>query len=368
MSSPWPIKTDNAIRVLEVSAFVAAALAGSTLASVDADVIRVDPIGGPIDQKRWPLDSQENSLYWAGLNAGKRSILLDLHSGQGRDLFEHLLLDDPESGVLLTNNPGLDWASHSILAEKRSNIITCLILGHPDGMRAFDYTVNAAVGIPMITGDEGLPVNSVIPTWDIATGLHAATQILAAANRRHTTGEGSEIRLSLFETAVSTLNSLGMIEEIRDSGSGRPRIGNHLYGALGRDFETSDGSRIMVAAISPNQVRGLLQLIDHPIPETDDLPGYAYEHRQTISTTLSGWIKSRPLAQVTEQLDQAGALVGPYQTMEELVMSDGPWAVGPPADTSPAPRLGEHTDQILGDHLGLSDVEIGRLRDQRVVG
>jgi len=356
------------MRVLEVSAFVAAPLAGSTLASVGTDVIRVDPIGGPIDQKRWPLDSQGNSLYWSGLNAGKRSILLDLRSAQGRDLFEHLLLDDPEAGVLLTNNPNLDWVSHSILSEKRSDIITCLILGHPDGTRAFDYTVNAAVGIPMITGDEGPPIDSVIPTWDIATGLHATTQILAAANRRLITGQGSEIRLSLFETAVSTLNSLGMVEEIRDSGSGRPRIGNHLYGALGRDFETSDGSRIMVAAISPNQVRGLLQLIDYPIPETDDLPGYAYEHRETISTELNEWIKSRPPTEATSQLDQAGALVGPYQTMEELVMSEGPWAVGQLPDASPAPRLGQHTDQILADHLGLNDIEIGRLRDQRVVG
>jgi len=355
------------MRVVEVSAFVAAPLAGSTLASAGADVIRVDPIAGPIDGQRWPLGSDGRSLYWAGLNAGKRSILMNLRSDEGRELLSHLVVDDSEAGILLTNNPAMDWASHANLEKRRSDIITCLILGHPSGMRAVDYTVNSAVGIPMLTGIDGPPVNSVIPTWDITTGLTAALRIMMAVNRRQATGEGTEIRLSLFETALGTLESLGMLGEVRDSGVGRPRIGNHLYGAFGRDFQTADGCRIMVTAISPNQMRNLLGLVGYAIPETDDLAGYAYEHRQAVTEKVQAWVGQRSLADASEQLDKAGALVGPYQTIEELVEGRGMWSAGPPAESPPAPGLGQHTDELLATRFGFSDLEIGRLRDDGIV-
>src|ERR1051325_5384915 len=93
----------DGVRVVEVSAFVAAPLAGATLAALGADVIRVDPPGGGVDIDRWPLH-EDVSLYRAGLNQGKRSIELDLKSTAGRDRLLKLLRESgPDGGILLTN-------------------------------------------------------------------------------------------------------------------------------------------------------------------------------------------------------------------------------------------------------------------------
>src|SRR5579864_1838690 len=97
------------LRVVEISAFVAAPLAGATLASLGADVIRVDPPGGGVDIGRWPLHG-DMSLYWAGLNQGKRSIELDLKSKSDQDKLVKLLCESgPDGGILLTNLPIAEW-------------------------------------------------------------------------------------------------------------------------------------------------------------------------------------------------------------------------------------------------------------------
>jgi len=94
------------LRVVEVSAFVAAPLGGATLAALGADVIRVDPIGGGIDAGRWPLGPDGRSLYWAGLNQGKRSLALDLRSEEGRELVARLITCPGDGGGILLKLPG----------------------------------------------------------------------------------------------------------------------------------------------------------------------------------------------------------------------------------------------------------------------
>src|SRR5688572_3188303 len=94
------------LRVVEGSAFVAAPLGGMTLAQLGADVIRFDQIGGGLDYQRWPLASGGQSLFWAGLNKGKRSIALDLRSPEGRELATALVTaPGEEAGLFLTNFP-----------------------------------------------------------------------------------------------------------------------------------------------------------------------------------------------------------------------------------------------------------------------
>src|SRR5215218_5827857 len=81
------------VRIIEISSFVAVPLAGMTLAQLGADVIRVDPVGGAADYKRWPLTDGGDSIYWAGLNKSKRSVAADLRSAQGQQLVARLIAD-----------------------------------------------------------------------------------------------------------------------------------------------------------------------------------------------------------------------------------------------------------------------------------
>src|ERR1700741_3948205 len=88
------------VRIIEISSFVAVPLAGVTRAQLGAEVVRVDPIGGAADYHRWPVTEDGESIYWAGLNKGKRSVAVDFRSDEGRDLVQRLIAD---SGVLITN-------------------------------------------------------------------------------------------------------------------------------------------------------------------------------------------------------------------------------------------------------------------------
>src|SRR5579872_4416728 len=122
------------MRVVEGSAFVAAPLGGMTLAQLGADVIRFDPIGGGLDRNRWPVTRDGRSLFWAGLNKGKRSIEIDLQSAEGRELVTALVTaPGADAGLFLTNFPLRGWLDPHGLAARRSDLITVNITGNYDG-------------------------------------------------------------------------------------------------------------------------------------------------------------------------------------------------------------------------------------------
>ncbi|MBT5812033.1 MAG: 2-methylfumaryl-CoA isomerase, partial [Rhodospirillaceae bacterium] len=174
------------LRVVEVSAFIAAPYAGLSLAQMGADVIRIDPVGGGLDYGRWPVTKDGVSLYWAGLNKGKRSIMLNVRTDEGRELAHGLMTaSDPDSGqsnghpnggIVITNLPARGWLDYEKLKAKRDDLIMLAITGNRDGSVALDYTVNAAAGFPSVTGpaDYAGPVNHVMPVWDLIAGMSAA--------------------------------------------------------------------------------------------------------------------------------------------------------------------------------------------------
>ena len=169
-------------RLIEGSAFVAAPLGGMTLAQLGADVIRFDQIGGGIDYGRWPLAKNGQSLFWAGLNKGKRSIQVDIHGPEGRELVTALIA---AAGAFLTNFPAQGWLSYETLQARRADLLMVALAGNPDGTSEVDYTVNPATGFPWATGPRNLaePLNSVLPSWDLVMGGQAATGLLAAERR-----------------------------------------------------------------------------------------------------------------------------------------------------------------------------------------
>ena len=392
------------LRIVEISAFVAAPLGGMTMAQMGAEVIRIDPIGGGIDFSRWPVTHHGASLYWAGLNKAKRSVALALDKPEGREI-ARAIVTAPGSGggILLTNLPpsrGLDFTT---LRAARGDLIMLRLVGNRDGSAAVDYTVNAASGFPLVTGHGGAPVNHVLPAWDIAAGLYLATGLLAAERHRRRTGEGQEVVLALSDVMLATVGSLGYIADVQINGTARPAIGNDLYGSFGRDFATADGRRVMIIALTPRQWRAIgtatgladrLQMIG-PMMDVDlDTEAGRYEARDAIAAVLARWCSSHSLDEIRRTLAGTGVLWGQFQDFQQLVREDprcseanplfatteqpeiGRYLMpGLPLDFSaqarmpprPAPRLGEHSALVLAEVLGLSSAEIGRLHKDGIV-
>ena len=135
------------MRVVEGSAFVVAPLGGMTLAQMGCDVIRFDSIGGGIDFHRWPVTPTGSSLFWAGMNKGKRSLAVDVRRAEGQELVTALICGEgADFGIFLSNFPATGWLSDDRLRAQRSDLIYVNIIGNPDGSTAVDYTVNPSSG------------------------------------------------------------------------------------------------------------------------------------------------------------------------------------------------------------------------------
>ena len=392
----------DGFRIVEGSAFVAAPSGGMALAQLGADVIRFDQIGGGLDARRWPLTAEGESLYWAGLNKGKRSIAVDLRSERARELLTELI---GIAGTFLTNFPARGWMSYSALQKGRADLVMLTLTGNRDGSTALDYTVNAAMGYPLATGpaDSLEPVNHVLPAWDLICGQTAALGLLAADRRRMQTGEGTLMSLALSDVALAAVAALGHVAEAQINGAERGRFGNFLYGAYGAEFTTADRARVYVAGISPKQWSSLLEATESSdataaIAEAQGLDfddeGDRFVARAEVSAVIRPWIASRTIAEVAARFDELGVCWGRYQTFKQLVDDDPRCSVdaglfkevvqpqigtylapGSPlafdgmlaVEPTPAPRLGEHTEEILADDLGLTTAEIGSLRDNGTV-
>ena len=394
------------LRIVEFSAFVAAPLGGMTMAQFGAEVIRIDPVGGAIDYNRWPVTDSGASLYWAGLNKAKRSVALALNKPEGRELARAIATaPGAGGGIVLTNLPPLPGLDYASLKAQREDVILLRLTGNRDGSAAVDYTVNAASGFPLVTGNNtgsgggALPVNHVLPAWDIAAGLYLATALLAAERHRARTGEGQEVTAALSDVMLAAVGHLGYVGDVHVNGTARPAIGNDLYGSFGRDFATADGRRVMIIALTPRQWRAIgratgladkLAMVGTMLEVDLDTETGRYEARDAIAALLARWCAKRTLVEIRDAFDKAGVLWGPFQDFVELVRGDPrcspenplfaeidqpgigrypmpglplDFLASPRRPTRPAPRLGEHTEQVLSEVLGLSSGEIARLRD-----
>ncbi|MCD0449130.1 CoA transferase [Actinocorallia sp. API 0066] len=397
------------LEVVECASFVAGPTGGMTLAQLGADVIRIDPVGGGSDHRRWPVvgdgtgGPEAESYYWASLNKGKRSIAIDMRSDEGRELVTALITAPGEHrGVLVDNVVGRGWMANDVLTARRPDLVHVRVQGYPDGRPAVDYTVNAELGVPAMTGPEhsAAPVNHVLPAWDLVAGLTVSTGVLAALYERSRTGRGTFVELALSDVALAGVANLGWLSEAAERGTGRPRQGNHLYGTFGVDFACADGERVMVVALTPGQWRAVCTATGTTdvfaalepalgVDLTDEADRYRV--RDTIEAVLKPWFAARDSTTVHTALTGHRVLWGPYRGMAEVVaqhragahpvLADAVLACGASAITarSPlrwngdhgsageAPELGRETDEVLAGRLGLSDAEIGALRARGVV-
>jgi len=393
------------LRVIEFSAFVAAPSCGLALAQLGADVIRIDPIGGNIDAKRLPLNAHGNSLYWASLNHGKRSIEINPRDPRGRTLMQDLITAPGPAGGIFLTNLGVDGdLGYEALSARRPDLIMVQLSGSPDGANAVDYTVNCAAGFPLVTGNGQQPVNHVLPAWDMLAGMTLATAILAAERHRRLTGEGQLVKLTLADVAFATAANLGYVADVEVNGNSRLADGNFLYGAYGDAFVTSDGRHVMVVAISDRQWKALVRAIGIEsqltaaavaLGHTLDTEDGRWQARELISAVFRPWFAARTLEDVTKAFNDRSLLWGPYRDFQQMLTEDHRVSEANPmfkridhpgygrflttgsplsfsrstrTPVSPASIIGADTVQVMHDVLQVDETRTASLQADGVLG
>ena len=396
----------SGLSIIEASSFVASPTAGLYCAQMGAEVIRVDHKAGGLDYDRYMLTKEGRSLSWENLNRAKKSVALDLRSGEGRELLVEL---SAKTGNLITNLPEKSFLSHGAIAARRPDLVSVRIMGWHDGRQAMDFTVNAASGYPLMCGPEDWdpatapPVNQVLPAWDFVTGAYCAFALLAGLRHRDASGEGSEIRVPLGDVAIGTMANSGAMAEMLYRGGDRERLGNAIWGAFGRDFRSRDGIRFMVAALTAKQWDGLVAAFDlaDEIAELEnelnvrfadgDRP--RFEHRHRLFELFGTRSQTYDWHALSDRLTQHGTTFERYRTMHEAandaeLVSENPLFGPSPANPSgfeypatrsfaniptldaglprAAPYLGQHTEEVLADRLGLASGAVGDLVDRGI--
>ncbi|WP_422748352.1 CoA transferase [Mycobacterium sp. WMMD1722] len=399
MADTDPARPLAGVRIVEISSFVAVPLAGMTLAQLGAEVVRVDPIGGAADYRRWPVTEVGESVYWAGLNKGKRSAAVDMRTAEGQELVARLIAD---AGILITNAAGRQWSSYDALAARRPDLIHLEVSGRADGGTAVDYTVNAATGFPLITGPAELaaPVNHVLPAWDVACGLYTALAVVAAVRHRDSTGTGARLAIPLENVALATAGNLGFLSEVMVNGVSRSRLGNSLFGTYGQNFVSSDGAAFMVVALTNRHFRDLSEVtgttkavaaLGEALGADLSDEGERFRHRDALTGLFTVWFCAHTGDEVAAALAQTSVLWERYRSFADVandprvtanplfteldqprigryhapglpVAIDGDY---PPAVAAPA--LGDDTAAVLSEWLAMAPGDIEELRESGAV-
>jgi crotonobetainyl-CoA:carnitine CoA-transferase CaiB-like acyl-CoA transferase len=388
------------ITVLDLSHALAGPFASTMLGDYGAEIIKIEPLDGEIARAWGPPFYGDEAAYFVNLNRNKKSLALDLKHPDGRALFFRLL---DRADVVLENlrvgavaKLGIDYAR---VRERQPRVIYCSISGFgQDGpyrdRAALDLVVQAESGMISITGEPGgSGVRAGVSIADITAGMYAAFGILAAVHARQTTGRGQFIDVSMLEGQLGILS--GMIGAYLADGVVPGPLGT-AYGALlpyqtfhtkTRDIAIGIGSDKLWRTFCP--LVGLAQMVDDPRYVTN---ARRNANRLSLVAALQEAFLARTYEEWEAVLLPAGIPMGAINTIDQvvdhaqvrargsLVENTHPIAgsirmTGPPVRMSetpgavrtPAPLLGEHTEEILRDRLGMSGAEIARLHNEGVI-
>jgi formyl-CoA transferase len=391
------------IRVLDFSRVLAGPFCTMMLADLGADVIKVEHPARGDDTRQWgppwhANGDEDQSAYYLSVNRNKRSLTLNLKSESGQALARQLAA---QSHVVVENFKLGQMAefglSYNDLNALNPALVYCSITGFGQtgpyrDRPGYDYVIQAMSGLMSITGPvEGPPYKVGVAISDVFAGLFASSAILAAVRHSERTGEGQYIDVALLDTQIAAL--VNVASNYLVSGQTPPRFGNqHPNIVPYQAFSASDGDFI-VAVGNDGQYAKLCELIDR-LDLLDD-PRYTSNparvaHRDSLIPALQVIFAQRPAAEWVEALLACGIPAGPINTIPAILTDphilarglvydppdgNGPRLVGQPVQLSgtPAevrslpPKLGEHTDAVLREVLGLDDATLAGYRANGVI-
>lgn len=370
----------SGIKVVELARILAGPWAGQTLADLGADVIKVEAPEGD-DTRRWgppfiDRDGEKSAAYFHATNRGKRGITCDFRTPEGQQTVRRLVAD---ADVVIENfkvgglaKYGLDYAS---LAKVNPRLIYCSITGFgqtgPYAHRAgYDFIIQGMAGLMSVTGaPDGQPQKVGVAVTDIFTGVYAATAILAALVQRGVTGQGQHIDMALLDVATSIMANQAMNYLV--SGTPPGLMGNaHPNLAPYAVFDCADGWIILATGNDGQYQRlcailGLDDMARAPafVTNADRIANRA-EMTARITEATKRWSK----ADLLQACEDQGVPAGPINDLAEVfedpqvqargmkIAPGGLPGVRSPMTFSgadlaldrPAPKLGEHQDEILG--------------------
>jgi len=368
------------IKVVELARILAGPWAGQTLADLGADVIKVEAPEGD-DTRRWgppfiDRDGEKSAAYFHATNRGKRGITCDFRTAEGQETVRRLVAD---ADVLIENfkvggltKYGLDYES---LKKVNPRLIYCSITGFgqtgPYAHRAgYDFIIQGMAGLMSVTGEpEGQPQKVGVAVTDVFTGVYGATAILAALVQRGRTGEGQHIDMALFDVATSIMANQAM--NFLVSGKPPTMMGNaHPNLAPYAVFDCADGWIILATGNDAQYQRlcailGLDDIAKAPdfLTNADRIANRGEMTARITEATLR-WAK----ADLLQACEDQGVPAGPINNLAEVfddpqvqargmkITPGGLPGVRSPmtfsgADLSldrPAPKLGQHQDEVLG--------------------
>lgn len=400
------------IRVLDLSRVLAGPWCGQILGDLGAEVIKVERPGSGDDTRHWgpPYikdaegnDSRE-AAYFQSANRNKQSVTLDFTQPEGQRLVRELVV---QCDVLLENFKVGGLAAYGLGYESlkaiNPRLIYCSITGFgqtgPYAKRAgYDFMIQGLGGLMSLTGrpegEEGAgPMKVGVALTDILTGLYATVGVLAALNQREQSGIGQHIDVALLDVQVACLANQAM--NYLTTGLSPKRLGNaHPNIVPYQDFPSADGNFILAVGNDGQfrkfcEVAGIAQLADDPRFASNKA---RVAHRAELIPLLRQATVFKTTAQWIELLEKAGVPCGPINDLQQVFADpqvqarglrlDLPNALGsttpqvasplrlsetPVAYHSAPPLLGQHTDTLLRNLLGMSDAQVAQLREAGVI-
>jgi formyl-CoA transferase len=401
-----PIQPLRGVRVLELGNYIAAPTAGRLLADFGAEVIKIERPGSGDELRNWRLYAGSTSMLYRTINRGKKSVVLDLRTPEGRavvlDLVRHcdVLLENFRPGTLEKwgLGPGeLDAANPDLVIVRISAFgQTGPLAGRP----GFAAVAEGVGGLRALVGEPDRPPSRVgVSIGDSIAGLYAAFGALTGLFQRGTRRTGARPRLTerivdvaLNEAILSMMESL--VPDYLAYGVHRTRAGGRMEGiAPSNAYCCADGTSVIIAGNGDGIFRRLMTVIGRP--DLRDDPSLAsnsgrWSQRDLLDDAIDAWTSALPRAAVLEQLEAAGVPAGPIYTAADIVRDEQyqarnmiqylpvdtgeerPREVGFPGIVpvigdvslpvrSLGPDLGEHTSEVLSELLGMSDEEIAAL-------
>jgi len=400
------------LRVLDMSRVLAGPWCGQILADLGAEVIKIERPGVGDDTRSWGPPYLKDTLgcetaesaYYLGANRGKQSVAIDISKPEGQELVRKLAA---QCDVLIENYKYGDLERYGLgyerLKQNNPGLIYCSItgFGQTGPMReaaGYDFIIQGIGGLMSITGERdnlpgGGPQKVGVAVADITTGMYATVAILAAVAYRAQSGQGQHIDMALLDTQVAMIANMNMNYLV--SGKVPTRQGNaHTNIVPYQVFDASDGQFILAVG-NDSQFAKFCATANIELHKDDRFRKNSdrVRHREVLIPLLAEIFRQRRVAEWLALFEPAGVPVGGINNIEQvfahpqvqarkmrmdvphplagsvpLVASPIKMSATPLQCTQAPPTLGEHTDQVLKERLGMEMQQLAALRAQGILG